>query len=178
MSRKNFKNRKWHTKSFAFDVFKNFKLVLIYLELNSDLGDQTYFYQNCRSYTQKSNETWNLKIRVKIKIKNLWLKGCRWKVVGSKSLYIQDLRIHGSSIGQNRFSFWSFNFWPRPDFYQKTPKKCKKQSHFSLEREKRHVLTLQFLDSPVGEFFPRKLFCFKFGHLLQGEKGIKVRPKV
>ena len=37
---------------------------------------------------------------------------------------------------------------------------------------------LQFLDSPMGKFFPRKLFCFKFGHLLQGEKGIKVGPKV
>ena len=130
------------------------------LEFNSALGNQTYFYQKCGSCTQKSNETWNLKIRVKTKKKHLWLKGYRWKVVGPKSLYIQDLRIHGSSIGQSRFSFWSFNFWPR------------------LDLTFDHVLTLQFLDSAMGDVFPLKLFCFKFGHHLQGEKGIKVGPKV
>ena len=32
------------------------------------------------------------------------------EVVGPKSLHIQDLKIHGSSIGQIRLSFWSFNF--------------------------------------------------------------------
>ena len=101
---------------FCFWFFLNFKLVPIDLEFNSALGNQTYFYQKCGSCTQKSNETWNLKIRVKIKKKkHLWLKGYRWKVVGPKSLYIQDLRIHGSSIGQSRFSFWSFNFSPRLD---------------------------------------------------------------
>ena len=54
-------------KIFVSDFFKNFKLVPIDLELNSALGNQTYFYQKCGSCTQKSNETWNLKIRVKIK---------------------------------------------------------------------------------------------------------------
>ena len=41
------------------------------LELNSALGNQTYSYQKCGSGTQKSNETWNLKIRVKIKRKTI-----------------------------------------------------------------------------------------------------------
>ena len=117
---------------FWFWFFWNFKLVPIDLELNSAMGNQTHFYQKCGSCTQKSNETWNLKIRVKIKKKKkkkekkMRLKGYRWKVVGPKSLYMQDLRIHGSSIGQSRFSFLSFNFLPRSDFYQKTLKKCKK----------------------------------------------------
>ena len=37
------------------------------LELNSALGNQTYFYQKCGSGTQESNETQNFKNRVKIK---------------------------------------------------------------------------------------------------------------
>ena len=124
------KNRKWQANFFVFNFSKNFKLVPISLELNSALGNRTYFYQKCGSCTQKSNETWDLKIRVKIwkkkKKKKWWSKGSRWKVVGPKSLYIQDLKIYGSSIGQIRFSFWSFNFWLSSDFYQKTLKKWKK----------------------------------------------------
>ena len=125
LSRKNFKNGKWHTNFFVFDIL-NFKLVSIDLELNSAFGNQTYFYQKCGSGTQKSNETRNLKNQIKIEKKHLWPKGFRWEVVGPKSLHTQDLRIHGSSIGQIRFSFWSFNFWPRSDFHQKTLKKRKK----------------------------------------------------
>ena len=41
----------------------------INLELNSALGNETYFYQKYGSCTQKSNETLNLKIRVKIFLK-------------------------------------------------------------------------------------------------------------
>ena len=96
------------------------------LELNSALGNQTYFYQKCGSCTQKSNETWNLKIRVKIKKSICDQKAPDAELVGTKSLNVQGLRIHGSSKGQIRFSFWSFNFWPRPDFHQKTLKKYKK----------------------------------------------------
>ena len=96
------------------------------LALNFALGNQTYFHKKCGSCIQKSNETWNLKIRVTIE-KNIYdQKTPGEEVVGPKSLYIQDLRIRGSSIGQIRFSFWSFNFWTRSNFYQKMLKKCKK----------------------------------------------------
>ena len=112
---------------FGFWLFLSFKLVSIHLELNSALGNQTCYYQKCGSGTQKSNKTWNLKNHVKIKKKNICdQKASDEEVVGPKSLYIQDLRIHGFSIGQIRFSWWSFNFWPRSDFHQKTLKKCKK----------------------------------------------------
>ena len=56
---------------FCFLFFKNFQLVSIDLELNSTLGNQTYFNQKCGSCTQKSNVTWNLKIWVEIKKKNI-----------------------------------------------------------------------------------------------------------
>ena len=87
-------------------VFFYFKLVATKLELNSTLGNQTYFYQKCGRSTQKSNEAQNLKIRVKIKKK----KKCNQtisdgEVVGPKSLHIQELVIHGTSIGQIIFSF-------------------------------------------------------------------------
>ena len=85
------------------------------LELNFALGNQIYFYQKKKS-TQKSNETWNLKIRVKIEKNVCDRKAPGGEVVGPKSLYIQDLRICGSSIGRIRFSFWSFNFWPHSNF--------------------------------------------------------------
>ena len=75
------------------------------LELNSALGNQTYFYQKCGSGTQKSNETRNLYNRIKIKKNICDRKASDGQVVGPKSLHIQDLRIHGSSIGQIRFSF-------------------------------------------------------------------------
>ena len=41
------------------------------LELNFALGNQIYFYQ--KKSTQKSNETWNLKIRVKIEKKKTFV---------------------------------------------------------------------------------------------------------
>ena len=96
--------------------------------LNSAPGNQTYFDQKYGSGTQESNETRGLKNQVKIKKKGNICdrKASDGEVVGPKSLRIQDLRIHGSSINQIRFSFWSFNFWPRSDFHQKTLKKCKK----------------------------------------------------
>ena len=77
------------------------------LELNSALGNQTYFHQKCGRRIQKNNETRNLKIRVKIMIiKNICdQKAPDGEGVGPKSLHIQDLRIHGSSIGQIRFLF-------------------------------------------------------------------------
>ena len=75
------------------------------LELSSALENQTYFYQKCGSDTQKSNETRNLKNRIKIKKHICDRKASGGEGVGPKSLHIQDLRIHGCSIGQNRFSF-------------------------------------------------------------------------
>ena len=54
-------------------------------------------------------------------------------MVGPKPLYIQGLRIHGFSIGQIRFSFWSFNFWPRSDFYKKRSKSAKSNPIFHLK---------------------------------------------
>ena len=96
------------------------------LELNFALENQTYFYKTCGSCTQKSNETWNLEIWATIEKKICERKTPDEEVVGPKSLYIQDLRIRGSGIGQIRFSFWSFNFWTRSNFHQKMLKKCKK----------------------------------------------------
>ena len=52
---------------FVFDSL-SIKLVSIDLKLNST-RNHTYFYQTCGSDTQKSNETQNLKNRVKIKNK-------------------------------------------------------------------------------------------------------------
>ena len=96
------------------------------LELNPALGNQTFFIKYVDMVLSKSNETQNLKIRVKIKKKSICDgKAPHGEVVGSKSLYIQDLRIHGSRIGQIRFSLSSFNFRPCPDFHQKMLKKCK-----------------------------------------------------
>ena len=81
-------------------------MVPINSELNSPLGNQTYFYQKCGRGTQKSNETQNLKIRVKIEKKNICdQKAPDGEVAGPKSLHIQDLKIHGSSIGQITLSF-------------------------------------------------------------------------
>ena len=54
---KKFKKQEMAHKLFCFLFFLNFKLVPIDLELNSALGNQTYFYQKCGSCTQKSNET-------------------------------------------------------------------------------------------------------------------------
>ena len=47
-------------------------------------------------------------------------------VVGPESLYIQDLRIHGSRTGQSRFSFWSFNFLTSLRFLPKKAQKVQK----------------------------------------------------
>ena len=52
--------------SWFFYLFFKFKLVTIDLDLNAALANQTYFYQKCGRGFQKSNETRNLKIRVKI----------------------------------------------------------------------------------------------------------------
>ena len=125
----------------------------------------------------KSNESQNLKLRVKILKKNICdRKAPHGEVVGSESLYIQDLRIHGSRIGQIRFSLSSFNFRPCPDFHQKMLKKCKNKSYISFEVEKRYVLILKFLDSSMAEFFlPKFLFCVWF---TPSSGGKKVEPRV
>ena len=52
-------------------------------------------------------ETWKTGLKLKKHICDQKASG--GEVVGPKSLHIQDPRIHGCSIGQNRFSFWSFN---------------------------------------------------------------------
>ena len=70
----------------------------INLEFNSALGNQTYFYQKCGSCTQKSNKTWNLKIRVKTKKKHLWLKGYRWKVKGAGFMVLAQARVDFNSV--------------------------------------------------------------------------------
>ena len=90
---------------FCFRCFLNFKLVPIDLELNSALGNQIYSYQKCGSGTQKKQR--NLKFEIWVKItKNICdRKAPGGEVVGLKSLHNQDLRIHGSSIGQIRFSY-------------------------------------------------------------------------
>ena len=71
-------------------------------------------------------ETWKYGLKLKEKKNISDRKAPDREVVGPKSLHIQDLRIHGSSIGRISFSFWSFNFWLPPDFHQKMLKKCKK----------------------------------------------------
>ena len=144
------------------------------LELNSALGNQTYFYQKCGSCTQKSNETWNLKIRVKIKKKHLWSKGSRWKVVGPKSLYIQDLRIHGSSIGHIRFSFWSFNFWPRSDFYHSSTQKVQ---IFHLKGRGDKSWLYNFWIAQLLNFFLWDSFFFISAIFFRWKKGSKLDQK-
>ena len=62
-------------------------------------------------------ETWKSRLNFKKNICDQ--KAPDGEVGGPKSLHIQDLRIHGSNIGQIRFSLWSFSFWPRSDFHQK-----------------------------------------------------------
>ena len=130
--KKKWKNRKRQTNFFVFD-FLNFKLVSIDLESNSALGNHTLFYPKCGSGTQKSNETRNLKNRVKIEKKNICNQKAldggsgRTKIFAhSRSSIFMILHIHDSSVGQIRFSFWSFNFWPRSNFHQNTLKRCKK----------------------------------------------------
>ena len=150
------------------------------LEFNSALGNQTYFYQKCGSCTQKSNETWNLKIRVKTKKKHLWLKGYRWKMVGPKSLYIQDLRTHGSSKGQSRFAFWSFNFWPRSYFYPKNAQKVQKVILFFIWKGEEISLDFTIFGKPNGWIFPSKIIIISFNLAIyfREKKGAKVGPKV
>ena len=155
-------------KRCCFWCFLNFKLVPVDLELNSALRNQIYFYQKCGSCTQKSNETWNLKIRVKIKKKHLWLKGYRWKVVGPKSLYIQDLRIHGSSVD---FHSDPLNFDLAQIFTKKCSKSAKSSPIFHL-KGRRDTSWL------YGWIFSSKITLFKFDHLLQRGKVIKVGSKV
>ena len=61
----------------------------MYLELNTALGNQTYFYQKFGSGTQKSNETQNLKNWIKTKKKEICdRKATDGEVVGPKSLHI------------------------------------------------------------------------------------------
>ena len=152
----------------------------INLELNSTLGNQTYFYQKCESCTQKSNETWNLKIQVKIykNSKHLRLKGSRLKLVGPKSLYIQDLRIHGSSIGQIKFSFWSFTF----DLDQICTKKCSKSAKsnpiFHLKGRRDTSWLYNFWIAQWVNFFLQNYFFKNLAIFFRGKKGVKVGPKV
>ena len=78
-------------------------------------------------------KTWKSGLKLKKKKKKCDQTISDGEVVGPKSLHIQELVIYGTSTGQIIFSFWSFNFLPRLDFYQKTLKKCKNQSYFSFE---------------------------------------------
>ena len=71
------------------------------LESNSALGNQTYFYQNVEVVLRKATklETWKSGLKFKKNICDR--KTPDGEVVGPKFLYIEDLRIHGCSIGQD-----------------------------------------------------------------------------
>ena len=58
------------------------------LELNYASENQTYFYQKCGCSNEKNNETQNLKIWDKTKIK--LLKAAAKEVVGPKLFHIKD----------------------------------------------------------------------------------------
>ena len=139
------------TDAFFVSALKTVPLevIAIFFFLN-----QTYFYQKCGSCTQKSNETWNLKIRVKIKKKHLWSKGSRWKVVGPKSLYIQDLRIYGSSIGQIRFDLAQI-------FTKKRSKSAKSNPIFHLKGRRDTSWLYNFWIAQWVNFFLQNYFVFK-----------------
>ena len=82
------KIKKWEMahKRFCFWYFKNFKSVLIDLELNSASGNQTYFYQKCGSCTQKSNKTWTLKVQFKTKKETFVIERLQIETGGTKIL--------------------------------------------------------------------------------------------
>ena len=93
------------------------------------------------------------------------------EVVGPKSLHIQDLRIHGFSIGQIRFWFWFFNFGPRSDFHQKTLKKCKCSPIFYLKGRRDMSWFCNFWIAQWLNFFLQNSFFCDFGHLQVEKRG-------
>ena len=121
-------------------------------------------------------ETWKSRLNFKKNICDQ--KAPDGEVGGPKSLHIQDLRIHGSNIGQIRFSLWSFSFWPRSDFHQKRLKSEKSNPIFYLKGRRDMSWFFNFWIAQWLHFFlQNSFFFFYFGHLLQGEKGSKLEQK-
>ena len=66
-----------------------------------------------------------------------------------------------------------------PRFLPKNAQEVQKVILFFIWRGEEYVLTLQFLDSRTGEFFPLKFFFFlNLAIFIRRKKGVKVGPKV
>ena len=147
-------------KLFCFWFFKNFKLVPVDLEFNSALGNQTYFYQKCGSCTQKSNETWNLKIRVKTK-KNI----CDWKATDGK-WWDQNLCIFKTSgfmaLAQARVDFHSdpLTFDLAQIFTKKRSKSAKSNPIFHLKGRRDKSWLYNFWKAQWVNFFLQNYYYF------------------
>ena len=89
------------------------------LEFNSALENETYLYQKCGSCTQKSNETWTLKIRVKTK-KTFVIERLQMESVGTKIfVYLKEFdRIYlGEWSMKNHLKYaQNYCFWEMTTF--------------------------------------------------------------
>ena len=147
------------------------------LEWNSALGNQTYFYQKCGSCTQKSNETWNLKIRVKIK------KNIRdWKATDGK-WWDRNLCIFKTSgfmaLAHARVDFHSdpltFDF--AQIFTKKRSKSAKSNPILQLKRRKDTSWLYNFWIVQWVSFFFENYFILNLGIFFTGKKGSKLDQK-
>ena len=121
-------------------------------------------------------ETWKSRLNFKKNICDQ--KAPDGEVGGPKSLHIQDLRIHGSNIGQIRFSLWSFSFWPRSDFHQKRLKSEKSNPIFYLKGRRDMSWFFNFWIAQWLHSFLQNSFFFLFRPSSSGGKGVKVGAKV
>ena len=143
------------------------------LELNSALGNQTYFYQKCGSCTQKSNETWNLKIRVKTKKKK---NICDWKGIDGK-WWDQNLCIFKTSgfmaLAQATIDIHSesLTFDLAQIFIKKRSKSAKSNPIFHLKGRRDTSSLYHFWIAQWVNFFPPKLLLlFLISPSSSGEK--------
>ena len=114
-------------------------------------------------------ETW--KSGLELKKKNSDRKVSDGEVVGPKFLHIQHLRIHGSSIGRIRFSFWSsypLTFKLDQIFTKKLSKSAKGNLIFHLKGRRDKFLFWKSWIALWLNFFLQNSFFFYFGHLLLG----------
>ena len=147
------------------------------LEFNSALGNQTYFYQKCGSCTQKSNETWNLKIRVKTK-KNI----CDWKATDGK-WWDQNLCIFKTSgfmaLAQARVDFHSdpLTFDLAQIFTKKRSKSAKSNPIFHLKGRRDTSWIYKFWIAQWVNFFLEDYFVLNLAIFLWWKKRSKLDQK-
>ena len=125
------RKRKWHAISFVLCPTL-LRLVSMDAELNSVLGNGTYFCPIIGCGTQKSSQTW--KSGLKLKKTALWHRKAQdWQMVRPNPLHIMNLRSCSSSIGWVRFWLRPCNLWPRPFFHQKIAKILQKVIAFLIQ---------------------------------------------